>query len=86
MKKRKANNNAVKHRSDWMKKRVDSKLGKQIYSSHISVVEPVFANIGTNKQLNRFSLRGKTKVQGQILFCVTFVNSLCVGVQVVWEN
>lgn len=57
--------------TDWMKKRVDSKLGKQIYSHRMSVVEPVFANIGTNKQLNRFSLRGKTKVQGQWkLYCM----------------
>ncbi|WP_353047677.1 MULTISPECIES: transposase [unclassified Halomonas] len=31
----------------------------------MSVVEPVFGNIGTTKRLNRFSLRGKKKVQGQ---------------------
>ena len=44
--------------TDWMKHRM-------------SVVEPVFGNIGTNKRLNRFSLRGKTKVQGQWqLFCL----------------
>jgi hypothetical protein len=31
----------------------------------------VFANIGSNKGLRRFSLRGKTKVQGQWqLFCM----------------
>lgn len=57
--------------TDWMKKRIDSKLGKQIYSHRMSVVEPVFANIGTNKRLNRFSLRGKAKVQGQWkLYCM----------------
>jgi len=50
---------------DWMKARVDSDNGKQIYSHRMSVVEPVFANIGSNKGLNRFSLRGKAKVQGQ---------------------
>lgn len=49
----------------WMKRRVDSPLGKQIYSHRMSVVEPVFGNIGTNKGLNRFSLCGKEKVQGQ---------------------
>jgi len=49
----------------WMQRRVDSKLGKQIYGHRMSVVEPVFGNIGTNKRLNRFSLRGKSKVQGQ---------------------
>jgi transposase len=51
--------------NDWMKQRVDSDRGKQIYSHRMSVVEPVFGNIGSNKKLNRFSLRGKQKVQGQ---------------------
>jgi len=51
--------------TDWMKKRVDSDYGKQIYSHRMSTVEPVFANIGTNKKLKRFSLRGKSKVQAQ---------------------
>ena len=54
--------------TDWMKHRVDSKEGKQIYSHRMSVVEPVFANIGTNKGLNRFSLRGKKKVESQWQF------------------
>jgi len=57
--------------TDWMKVRVDSAEGKQIYGHRMSVVEPVFGNIGTNKGLNRFSLRGKTKVQGQWqLYCM----------------
>ena len=57
--------------TDWMKHRVDSPKGKQIYSHRMSVVEPVFGNIGTNKGLSRFSLRGKNKVQGQWqLYCV----------------
>ena len=57
--------------TDWMKRRVDSTEGKHIYSHRMSTVEPVFANIGTNKRLNRFSLRGKTKVQGQWqLYCM----------------
>jgi len=58
--------------TDWMKHRVDSAYGKLVYSHRMSVVEPVFANIGTNKRLNRFSLRGKTKVQAQWrLYCMT---------------
>jgi len=57
--------------TDWMKHRVDSAQGKEIYSHRMSVVEPVFGNIGTNKGLNRFSLRGKKKVQGQWrLYCL----------------
>ncbi|MCK5633381.1 IS1182 family transposase [bacterium] len=51
--------------TDWMRHRIDSNKGKQIYSHRMSVVEPVFGNIGTNKKLNRFSLRSKTKVQSQ---------------------
>ena len=43
--------------TDWMKHRVDSDKGKQIYSHRMSVVEPVFGNIGTNKKLNRFWLK-----------------------------
>ncbi len=51
--------------TDWMRKRIDSDKGKQIYSHRMSVVEPVFGNIGSNKKLNRFSLRSKIKVQSQ---------------------
>lgn len=57
--------------TNWMKDRVDSDYGKQIYSHRMSVVEPVFGNIGTAKKLSRFSLRTKKKVQGQWqLFCM----------------
>jgi len=57
--------------TDWMKRRVDSELGKQIYSQRMAVVEPVFANISRNKGLNRFSLRSRRKIQGQWqLYCM----------------
>ena len=57
--------------TDWMKERVDSEKGKQIYSHRMSVVEPVFGNICSNKGLKRFSLRGKAKVNTQWkLFCL----------------
>ncbi len=57
--------------TDWMKERVDSDKGKLIYSHRMSVVEPVFGNIGSNKGLNKFSLRSKKKVQCQLkLFCI----------------
>lgn len=51
--------------TDWMKERIDCDYGKFIYSHRMSVVEPVFANVCTNKGLDRFSLRGKEKVQAQ---------------------
>jgi len=57
--------------TDWMKHRIDSAKGKQIYSHRMSVVEPVFGNITSNKGLKRFSLRGKIKVNAQWkLFCL----------------
>ena len=57
--------------TDWMKHRVDSPQGKEIYAHRMSVVEPVFGNIGYNKRLNRFSLRGKAKVNAQWqLYCL----------------
>ncbi|WP_245820129.1 transposase [Thalassolituus maritimus] len=59
--------NKGKSATEWMKKRVDSQFGKKVYGHRMSVVEPVFGNIGTNKGLNRFSLRSKAKIQGQWL-------------------
>jgi hypothetical protein len=57
--------------TDWMKHRVDSDKGKEIYGHRMSVIEPVFGNIGYNKRLSRFSLRGKAKVNGQWqLYCL----------------
>lgn len=64
-------NNRLPNYNDWMKHRVDSPQGKHIYSHRMSVVELVFGNLGTKKRLNRFSLRGKKKVQGQWqLYCL----------------
>ncbi len=55
----------------WMKQRVDSFKGKQIYAQRLAVVEPVFGNLRANKGLDRFSLRGKDKVEGQWhLYCL----------------
>lgn len=57
--------------TSWMRNRVDSEAGKRIYSHRMSVAEPVFGNITTNKKLKRFSLRSHPKVQGQWrLFCL----------------
>lgn len=65
------NNKRKSTHTDWMKHRVDSDYGKLVYSHRMSVVEPVFANIGVNKRLNRFSLRGRKKVDLQWkLYCM----------------
>lgn len=54
-----------------MQVKIDSRQGRHIYSQRLGTVEPVFGNINTNKRLNRFSLRGKTKVNAQwLMFCM----------------
>lgn len=63
--------NRAPNYTDWMKQRIDSDFGKQVYGQRLAVVEPVFANIGTNKGLKRFGLRGRRKVEGQWrLYCM----------------
>lgn len=56
---------------EWMKQRIDSVVGKETYAQRLAAVEPVFGNLRSNKGLDRFSLRGKEKVNGQWqLFCL----------------
>jgi len=57
--------------SKAMQDKVDSDRGRKIYPQRFAVVEPVFANIKTQKRLDRFTLRGKIKVNIQwILYCM----------------
>ncbi len=54
-----------------MKRKIDSALGRSIYGRRLGTVEPVFANITRMLGLNRFTLRGKRKVNTQwLLFCL----------------
>ncbi|WP_409523679.1 transposase [Nitrincola sp. MINF-07-Sa-05] len=48
-----------------MKQKIDSPMGRHIYSQRLGTVEPVFGNLECNKGLNRFTLRGRTKVNAQ---------------------
>ncbi|MBN4054497.1 transposase [Nitrospira defluvii] len=55
-----------------MIKKIDSEKGREIYSRRMGLIEPVFANIRSTMRLDRFSLRGKLKVNIQwLLFCIT---------------
>ena len=57
--------------TDRMKKRIDSPEGRVRYGGRFATVEPVFGNLRYNKGLDRFTLRGKTKVDAQWkLFCL----------------
>lgn len=43
----------------------DSERGRQQYGQRFATVEPVFGNVRHNKRMNRFTLRGCAKVDGQ---------------------
>jgi hypothetical protein len=48
-----------------IKDKIDSDHGRSIYSKRIGTAEPVFANLRHALGLNRFTLRGKKKVNNQ---------------------
>jgi transposase/IS5 family transposase len=57
--------------SKEMAAKIDTEQGRKIYPHRIRIVEPVFANIRTQKRLDRFTLRGKIKVNIQwLLYCM----------------
>jgi transposase len=57
--------------TDRMKRRIDSPEGRARYGRRFAVVEPVFGNLRHNKRLNRFTLRGRRKVDTQWkLYCM----------------
>jgi hypothetical protein len=57
--------------SKAMLEKVDSDKGRKIYPQRMAIVEPVFANIRTHKRMDRFTLRGKIKVNIQwMLYCM----------------
>lgn len=54
-----------------MRAAIDSPTGRLAYGQRFGTVEPVFGNLRYNKQLNRFTLRSRDKVNGQWqLFCL----------------
>jgi IS5 family transposase len=54
-----------------MIEKIDSEKGRKIYHQRIGVVEPVFANVRTQKRMDHFTLRGKVKVNIQwLLYCM----------------
>jgi transposase len=54
-----------------MKEKMNTEEYQNHYASRIQIIEPVFANISYSKGLNRFTLRGQLKVNGQWqLYCM----------------
>ncbi len=61
----------VESHTQRMKQKIDSEDGRRRYGERFATVEPVFGNIRHNKRLNRFTLRGKAKVDTQWkLYCM----------------
>jgi transposase len=57
--------------SQKMKEKIDTDEGKAIYSKRFAIIEPVFANIRSQKRLDRFTCRSKVKVNIQwMLYCL----------------
>jgi transposase len=51
--------------------RIDTPYGRSVYSRRMGTVEPVFGHLAGMKKLNRFTLRGKEKVNSQwLLYCM----------------
>jgi transposase len=54
-----------------MKRKIDSVRGWLIYNRRLGTAEPVFANLRSTLGLDRFTLRGKRKVNTQwLLYCI----------------
>jgi len=60
--------------STAMKAKIDSPAGKAIYAKRLKIVEPVFANTRAHKGMNKFTLRGKAKVNIQWLLYMAVHN------------
>jgi len=57
--------------SEKMKRKIDTTTGRAMYGLRLSIGEPPFAHIRSILRLDRFSLRGKSKVNIQWnLFCI----------------
>ena len=71
---------ATEHKTETftqkMRQKIDSLSGRLIYNRRMATVEPVFANVRAALGLDRFTLRGKTKVNIQWLMYCTVHNLL----------
>ena len=57
--------------TDRMKMKIDSDQGKEMITRRFATVEPAFGNVRNNKRLDRFTLRGRDKVDRQWkLYCM----------------
>ena len=58
-------------RTARMRQKIDTAPARAIYGRRLAIVEPVFANLRSNKRLDRFTYRGLAKVSVQwLLYCL----------------
>jgi IS5 family transposase len=58
-------------RTARMRAKIDTAPARAIYGRRLAIVEPVFANLRSNKRLDRFTYRGQAKVGVQwLLYCL----------------
>ena len=58
-------------RTARMRAKIDTAPARAIYGRRLAIVEPVFANLRSNKRLDRFTYRGLAKVSVQwLLYCL----------------
>jgi uncharacterized protein YukE len=63
-----------------MRKKLNTEEYQNKYAYRIQIIEPVFSSISYCKGLNRFTLRGKKKVNGQWqLYCIVHNLSKCLS-------
>ena len=61
----------VENFSTKMRNKFDTPYARSMYSRRMGTVEPVFGHIRGTKKLDRFTLRGKKKVNNQwLLYCI----------------
>jgi Transposase DDE domain len=57
--------------SQQMSTKIDTPEAREIYGQRLAIVEPVFGHLRSQKRLDRFTLRGKIKVNIQwMLYCM----------------
>ena len=57
--------------TDAMKQKIDTPYGRAVYGRRLATVEPVFGNIRAQKRLDKFTVRGRRKVNTQWrLYCL----------------
>jgi transposase len=65
--------------SEQMRKKIDQPKNQQIYSHRMEIIEPCFGDLEYCKGIDRFTLRGRDKVNGQWkLYCMVHNIGKCV--------